>query len=83
MKLNIWQKTISSLGIRMVNIASRQLTRAEFAAIIGRFAKLRKSDATDAFPDLEETHWAYDDIPSLSEAGLLNGYEDEHLGPKT
>jgi hypothetical protein len=60
----------------------KKLTRSEFAAIISRFAKLWKTDTANMFPDLEKTHWAYDDILSLKEAGLLNGYEDGTFRPE-
>jgi len=61
---------------------AKKLTRSEFAAIISRFAKLWKPDAANMFPDLEKTHWAYDDILSLREAELLNGYEDGTFKPE-
>ena len=52
------------------------LTRAEFAALIRRFAKLRKSDKENPFHDLDTSHWAYEDILALNASGLLEGYED-------
>lgn len=53
------------------------LTRAEFAALICRFAKLKEATPKkDVFPDLEEEHWAYMNIHALYAAGLLDGYED-------
>ena len=54
-----------------------KLTRAEFAALICRFAKLKEATPKkDVFPDLEEEHWAYMNIHALYAAGLLDGYED-------
>lgn len=56
---------------------SGNLTRAEFAALISRFAKLKKANVENPFSDLESTHWAYDNILSLYASGFLDGYEDE------
>ena len=47
------------------------LTRAEFAALIKRFAKLEKTNKENPFPDLDKSHWAYDDILKLSASGLM------------
>ena len=56
---------------------SNPLTRAEFAALICRFAKLEyDGKANNPFPDLDKTHWAYNDILSLNSAKLMTGYED-------
>ena len=33
------------------------------------------------FTDLEETHWAYDDINTMVEKGILNGYPDGTFRP--
>lgn len=52
------------------------LTRAEFAALIRRFAKLESADQENPFHDLDDTHWAYEDIVSLNASGLMQGYED-------
>ncbi len=57
------------------------LTRAEFAALIKRFAKLEKTDKENPFPDLDESHWAYDDILALNASGLMQGYEDGTYRP--
>lgn len=56
---------------------SNPLTRAEFAALICRFAKFEYDDnSQNPFPDLDKTHWAYNDILSLNSAKLMTGYED-------
>lgn len=52
------------------------LTRAEFAALISRFAKLIANGKDNEFSDLPGEHWAYDDILALAESGLINGYGD-------
>lgn len=58
------------------------LTRAEFAALIKRFAKLEKTDKENPFPDLNESHWAYEDILALNASGLMQGYEDGTYRPE-
>ena len=61
---------------------ANNLTRAEFAALISRFAKLEKTDAENPFPDVDSSHWAYDDILKLSASGLMQGYEDGTYRPE-
>ncbi|MDY3929376.1 MAG: chitobiase/beta-hexosaminidase C-terminal domain-containing protein [Clostridia bacterium] len=61
---------------------ANNLTRAEFAALICRFADLKKTDKENPFPDLEKEHWAYEDILSLYDSGLLDGYEDGTYRPE-
>ena len=58
------------------------LTRAEFAALIKRFAKLEKTDKENPFPDLDKSHWAYEDILALAASGLMQGYEDGTYRPE-
>lgn len=70
------------------------LTRAEFAALICRFtgldkAKEDKAEKSDKlnnskkpFSDLSDKHWAYDNILSLSDAEIVNGYEDNTFRPE-
>lgn len=60
----------------------KNLTRAEFAALISRFAKLDKTDKENPFADLDVSHWAYDDILRLNASGLLQGYEDGTYRPE-
>ena len=59
-----------------------KLTRAEFAALICRFAKLSRVNGENPFPDLEASHWAYKDILSLVASGLVEGYEDGTFRPE-
>ena len=59
------------------------LTRAEFAALICRFAGLQKQpDAENPFPDVDKSHWAYDDIAALAASGFMKGYEDGTYRPE-
>lgn len=60
----------------------KNLTRAEFAALIRRFTGIKQSDAQNIFPDLTDNHWAYDDIMALYGAGMLSGYEDGTIRPE-
>ena len=52
------------------------------APLIKRFAKLEETDKENPFPDLDESHWAYDDILSLNASGLMQGYEDGTYRPE-
>lgn len=62
---------------------TKNLTRAEFAALIRRFIDAEyPDDIKNTFGDLDESHWAYNDIMALSEIGLINGYEDETYRPE-
>ena len=58
------------------------LTRAEFAALICRFARLDGSDAENSFSDLNVSHWAYNDISALTASGFIQGYEDNTYHPE-
>ena len=58
------------------------LTRAEFAAVIYRFANLGEEGSENALSDLMNTHWAYDEIKALCNAGLIQGYEDGTFRPE-
>lgn len=60
----------------------RNLTRAEFAALIRRFADLKDAETELSFPDVDESLWAYDDIAAIAEAGLIDGYEDGTFRPQ-
>jgi len=62
---------------------AQNLTRAEFAALIHRFAELGEPvKGEKAFPDIMEEHWAYDNVQALYGAGLLDGYEDGTFRPE-
>lgn len=61
---------------------TRNLTRAEFAALIFRFAKLEHTETENPFADLEKAHWAYADVLALVESGLVEGYEDGTFRPE-
>lgn len=61
---------------------SRNLTRAEFAALIFRFTGIDKANIKNPFTDLDDAHWAYDDILALTNSGLIEGYPDKTYKPE-
>ena len=61
---------------------SRNLTRAEFAALIFRFANIERADIENPFTDLEDAHWAYNEILALTNSGLIEGYPDDTYKPE-
>jgi len=61
---------------------SRNLSRAEFAALIFRFAGIEKADIENPFSDFNNTHWAYDEILALTNNGLIEGYPDKTYKPE-
>jgi len=54
----------------------KNLTRAEFAALICRFINGKAVKSEAEFLDVEKTHWAYSSISALHEMKLVQGYED-------
>lgn len=61
---------------------SRNLSRAEFAALVFRFAGIGESNIKNPFTDLDETHWAYKEILALTSSGLIQGYPDGTYRPE-
>lgn len=63
-----------------------QITRAEFVAMITRWLKLdtnvKLTSKDTKFSDLEESHWAYNEIYALSKMGYIKGYEDGTFRPQ-
>lgn len=59
-----------------------RLTRAEFATLICRFAKLDAAEEENPFADLDGTHWAYEYILRLVKSELVEGYEDGTFRPE-
>ena len=61
----------------------QNLTRAEFAALVRRFAQLKAPEKPECiFPDVSDKLWAYEDILAIYDAGLINGYEDGTFRPE-
>ncbi len=61
---------------------SRNLSRAEFAALIFRFTGIEKANIKNPFTDLDEIHWAYNEILALTNSGLIEGYPDKTYKPE-
>ena len=61
---------------------TRSLTRAEFAALIFRFTGTEQADIKSPFTDLDEAHWAYNEILALTDNGLIEGYPDKSYKPE-
>lgn len=63
-----------------------QITRAEFVAMITRWLKLdtnvKLTSKDTKFSDLEESHWAYNEIYALANVGYIQGYEDGTFKPQ-
>ncbi len=58
------------------------LTRAQMAALFNRVFNLSFVEAKgNVFSDVSESHWAADDIATLTSAGFLNGYPDGSFKP--
>ncbi|MDR2711506.1 MAG: S-layer homology domain-containing protein [Clostridiales bacterium] len=60
---------------------SQEVTRAEFAAIAGRFDDL-VGRAGNPFTDIAETHWAYAYIVSAYMKGWVRGYPNGEFRPQ-
>lgn len=58
----------------------QQITRAEAATIIARELKIKATKAT-AFSDVSKTHFAFDSIQAVAEAGILTGREAGKFSP--
>ena len=61
---------------------SKNLSRAEFAALIFRFAEIEKVNIENPFSDLDKAHWAYEEIIALVSSGLIEGYPDKTYKPE-
>lgn len=55
------------------------ITRAEFVVIVSRCFDLPEGEST--FPDVPDTHWAYDEIAAVQQKGWINGYSNGNFGP--
>lgn len=61
---------------------TQNLTRAEFAALIFRFTGIEQAELENPFTDLDESHWAYNEVLALVNTGLVEGYEDSSFKPE-
>lgn len=60
---------------------SRNITRAEFAAICARFAEAASNDTS--FTDVPASHWAYDEIMTACSYGWFTGVGGGRFAPET
>jgi hypothetical protein len=60
----------------------RDITRAEFAAIIVKgLGLMRPGTGKDVFQDVAKGSWYYDAVAIAHEYGIIDGYEDGTFGP--
>jgi len=87
---NHWAKdAINNMGSRMVvngfdgvNYApDKNITRAEFAAIIVRALGLASETGQNSFSDVRSTDWYYGYIETASLYGVITGYGNGTFGP--
>jgi len=85
-----WAKdTVNNMGSRMIIAGTgngkfspdRDITRAEFAAIIVRALGLGAQDGPSAFTDVKASDWFNGAIRTAVEYGLLSGYADGAFRP--
>lgn len=62
---------------------SNNLTRAEFTALVSRFANLSNNGTNKIYNDIDASNWAYKYVMELSNAGYMNGYEDGSFRPES
>lgn len=74
---------MSTLGIMNGNgdkfRPSENLTRAEFVVVLSKCFDLEKGSCT--FPDVPESHWAYEAIAAVQQKGWISGYSNGNFGP--
>ncbi len=80
---------VNEMGSRLViggvdenNFApNRDITRAEFAAIVGRALGLKASGTANKFSDVKANDWFYGAVGAASAYGIVGGYEDGTFKP--
>ena len=60
---------------------NQPITRAEFVVIVSRFHDLQ-SASTTSFLDVNDTHWAYEEICAVYACNWINGYPDNTFKPE-
>ena len=83
------QKAVNDMGSRMVVNGTgdglfspdRDITRAEFAAIVVRGLGLRPESGETAYADVKREDWFSGAIRKAHEYGLVNGFEDGSFRP--
>lgn len=88
---NHWAKeAINDLSSSMIisglgdgNFApDRDLTRAEFAAIIVKALELKPENGVNPFNDVKATDWYYQYIATASKHNIISGYGNGKFGPQ-
>ena len=88
---NHWAKeAINNMGARMVvsgdgnntYAPDRDITRAEFAAIVVRALGLEASESASSFNDVKDSDWYCGYIETASDYGIITGYDATTFGPK-
>lgn len=87
---NHWAKdTVNNMGSRMVVSGTgnnryepeRNMTRAEFAAIIVKALGLEPESGETGFHDVFASDWYGGCVKTASSCGIINGYENGNFGP--
>ena len=87
---NYWAKdAINDMGSRMVVSGvgnnnydpDRNMTRAEFAAIMVKALGLEPGTGTNSFDDVASTDWYSGYIKTAASYGIINGYDNGTFGP--
>jgi hypothetical protein len=87
---NHWATSaVNEMGSRMVVEGTgegmftpdREITRAEFAAIVVRGLGLKPESGTTSFSDVKASDWYSGAVRTASEYGLINGYADGTFRP--
>lgn len=60
---------------------NRQVTRAEFVALVNRAFAVDKKGSVMGFSDVKNGTWYYDEVTAASAAGYIGGYSDGTFGP--
>ncbi len=86
-----WAKeAINDIGSRMVISGvggntfepDRDITRAEFAAIVVRALGLKPGVGTNSFTDVQDSDWYSGYIKTAFEYKIISGYDAENFGPE-
>ncbi|MFI8687538.1 S-layer homology domain-containing protein [Rossellomorea sp. NPDC077527] len=57
------------------------ITRGEIAALFNRAFNLTSQETTGHFNDLPDSHWAYDDVQTLTASSIATGYSNNTFQP--
>ena len=58
------------------------ITRAEFVAILARFANIDVIETDDMFSDIAQFGWCRNEINTLASMGIISGYEENLFLPE-